>query len=173
MGSGKGEHKNESNILPSKCLLCERGIYQSAFYVLCYCNKQFPDQWLTEKFYHSCSHHLQIGWCICFIPGLRLKEQPLSRAWHYLHVRRKRRVKTRKEEACNGSERLCSHLIDQSKSCGKVWWEMWMFSHRESLTASHMATGWDVWSSCSRAANNWENVIYHRELCIHTRTKHV
>lgn len=34
MGSGTGGYKNESNILPSKCLLSERGVSVSFLYVM-------------------------------------------------------------------------------------------------------------------------------------------
>lgn len=81
MGSGTRGYKGESDILPSKCLLSERGAYQSAFDILCRGNKRSPNlSGTTKDYYYSCACHMQISWCVHFILGLSLKKQPLSRS---------------------------------------------------------------------------------------------
>ena len=98
MGGGTRGYKDESDILPSKCLLSKRGAYQSAFDTLSCGNKRSPNlSGTTKDYYHSCAYHLQISWCVHFILGLSLKKQPLSGACH-LHVSGKRRKETRKEK---------------------------------------------------------------------------
>ena len=98
VGSGTGGYKDESDILHSKCLSSKRGVYQSAFDMLCFCNKWSPSLSGTTKIYsHLCSYHLKISCHVHFILELSLKQQPSSGTCH-LHVSGKRRKETGKEK---------------------------------------------------------------------------